>query len=174
MILDIVTLNSANKELLWQNSKSVTDIDTKVKELIENMLDTMYYAKGIGLSAVQVGVLKKIFVIDIPEQTGEPLICINPEIIRSSRDYAEYEEGCLSIPGVTHRIQRPRSIALQYTDLDSKKQELTADDLLATCIQHEYDHLFGKLFIEHAAVKEYKKINKLLEDNNLPPYLKEK
>ena len=167
MIRKLVTIG--DKRLL-QKSKPVAEIDDEIKKLIVDMTETMYAEKGIGLAAVQVGVLKRIFVVDIPQITEEALVFINPVLTKKSRDKAMCEEGCLSVPGLRYQVQRPRSVLVEYQDLDGNKRELTASDLLAVCIQHEYDHLEGVLFIENTREKEHKKINDLLAEHRLPKF----
>ena len=115
------------------------------------MLDTMYDAPGIGLAAIQVGVPKRIIVLDISKdpEKKEPMYFVNPEIISASEKDATYEEGCLSVPGQFAEIDRPDSCIIKYLDYNGNSQELKADGLLATCIQHEMDHLEGKLFVDY-------------------------
>ena len=118
---------------------------------MDDMLATMYAAPGIGLSAVQVGILKRLVVIDISrdEEKKDPIFLINPEITNKSKKTSVYEEGCLSIPGQFAEIERPAECTLKYIDYHGKEKELNADGLLATCIQHEVDHLNGILFIDY-------------------------
>ena len=165
MILDLVTIGSP---ILKEVSKTVQKIDSKILKLTEDMLDTMYYNNGIGLAGVQVGELKRIFVMDVPGYTKEPLICINPVIKKKSKDTLTSKEGCLSIPNFNYDIKRSKSILLEYQDSDGNTQEIVANDLLSICIQHENDHLNGILFIENTMDKEHVFINKLLKENNLP------
>ena len=115
------------------------------------MLETMYAAPGIGLAAVQVGILKRLIVIDISKdkEKKNPIFLINPEIIFKSKKTSIYEEGCLSLPGYFAEIERPEECHIKYIDYDGKKKEMKANGLLATCIQHEIDHLNGKLFIDY-------------------------
>ena len=134
------------------------------------MLETMYAAPGIGLAAVQVGVLKRVVVIDLSkkEEKKTPLFFVNPEIISTSEEQVSYEEGCLSIPNQFAEIKRPNRCHVKYLDYNGKKKDLKADGLLATCIQHEIDHLDGILFIDYLSnlkrkralekVKKYQKM----------------
>jgi peptide deformylase len=137
---------------LKQKSAPVEAITDEIKTLLDNMLDTMYRAGGIGLAAVQVGVHKRLIVADV-EQTddapGKPLKLINPEIISFSEEKRPYNEGCLSFPGQYAEVIRPASIHLRYTDVEGKDQELKAEGLLATCLQHEVDHMNGVTFVDH-------------------------
>ena len=137
--------------LLRKISEPVTSVNNEEKKLMDDMLETMYAAPGIGLAAVQVGVLKRIIVIDLSKD-GEkkaPLFIVNPQITFKSDDLISYEEGCLSIPNQFAEIKRPSSCKVNFLDYNGKKKEISADGLLATCIQHEVDHLNGILFIDH-------------------------
>ena len=137
--------------LLRKVSEPVNSVDTEVKNLMDDMLETMYAAPGIGLAAVQIGVLKRIIVIDLSKdgEKKNPLFIVNPEITFKSNDLISYEEGCLSIPNQFAEVKRPSSCKLNFLDYNGKKKEISADGLLATCIQHEVDHLDGILFIDH-------------------------
>ena len=137
--------------LLRKISEPVTSVNNEEKKLMDDMLETMYAAPGIGLAAVQDGVLKRIIVIDLSKD-GEkktPLFIVNPQITFKSDDLISYEEGCLSIPNQFAEIKRPSSCKVNFLDYNGKKKEISADGLLATCIQHEVDHLNGILFIDH-------------------------
>ena len=137
--------------LLRKVSEPVNSVDTEVKNLMDDMLETMYAAPGIGLAAVQIGVLKRIIVIDLSKdgEKKNPLFIVNPEITFKSNDLISYEEGCLSIPNQFAEVKRPSSCKVNFLDYNGKKKEINADGLLATCIQHEVDHLDGILFIDH-------------------------
>ena len=137
--------------LLRKVSEPVTSVNTEVKNLMDDMLETMYAAPGIGLAAVQVGVLKRIIVIDLSKdgQKKDPLFIVNPQITFKSDKLISYEEGCLSIPNQFAEVKRPSSCKVNFLDYNGKKREMNADGLLATCIQHEVDHLNGVLFIDH-------------------------
>ena len=118
---------------------------------MNDMLETMYAAPGIGLAAVQIGILKRVIVIDLSKE-GEkrkPLFIVNPEITSKSDEFISYEEGCLSIPNQFAEVKRPSSCKINFLDYEGKKKEIDADGLLATCIQHEVDHLNGILFVDH-------------------------
>ncbi|MDO9417752.1 peptide deformylase [Pararhizobium sp.] len=137
--------------LLRDVSRPVESVDAEIRRLAADMLQTMYDAPGIGLAAVQIGVPRRMLVIDIAKEGEEkqPQIFINPEILTSSDERSVYEEGCLSIPDYYAEVERPASITLKHLDGDGKEQVIEADGLLATCLQHEIDHLNGVLFIDH-------------------------
>ena len=146
-ILPIITLPDP---LLRKPSAPVERIDEDVRKLADDMLETMYAAPGVGLAAVQVGVPRRLIVLDTAkdEEPPQPLVLINPEIVALGTEMREHEEGCLSIPDVRIDIERPGSLTVRYLDLEGKPQELAAEGLLATAIQHEIDHLNGKLIID--------------------------
>jgi|TARA_B110000971_G_scaffold219224_1_gene259831 peptide deformylase len=156
---------------LRQVSHQVEKVDDEIRKLMDDMLDTMYHAPGIGLAAIQVGVPKRIIVIDLSkEEEKKPLYFINPKIILKSSNNATYEEGCLSVPGQFAEIDRPDRCQINYLDYYGKQQEVKAEGLLATCIQHEIDHLEGILFIDYLSklkknfiVKKLSKQKKSLE-----------
>ena len=142
---------------------------------MDDMLETMYAAPGIGLAAVQVGILKRLIVIDISKdkEKKNPLFLINPEIVSRSKKTSVYEEGCLSLPGYFAEIERPAECKIEYLNYEGKKSEIDANGLLATCIQHEVDHLNGVLFIDYLSklkkdmivkklVKHKKELNKIV------------
>jgi len=145
-----IILTEPNK-LLRQISKSVEKVGIEERKLMDDMLDTMYDAPGIGLAAVQIGVPKRIIVMDISrdENKKEPRFFVNPVIKNKNEEKAKYEEGCLSVPDQFAEIERPISCDVEYLDYEGKKQLLKAEGLLATCIQHEMDHLEGILFIDY-------------------------
>jgi peptide deformylase len=137
--------------LLRQVSKPVERVDSDIQRLADDMLETMYDAPGIGLAAIQIGVARRMLVIDVAREGEEkqPLVFINPEIVSSSDERSVYEEGCLSIPDYYAEVERPATVGVKYLDRDGKEQTMKADSLLATCLQHEIDHLNGVLFIDH-------------------------
>lgn len=147
-LLDIIKLPDP---VLRKKSAAVEQVDDDLRRLLDAMLETMYEAPGIGLAAIQVGVPKRIITIDTTRDEGprKPLYLINPEILTLSDDRSTYEEGCLSIPDYFAEIERPASARVRYVDYDGKQQELEADELLATVIQHEIDHLNGVLFVDY-------------------------
>ncbi len=137
--------------LLRQVSTSIERVDAELQKLTDDMLETMYEAPGIGLAAIQVGVPRRLLVIDVSKEgeDKQPLVFINPEIIKSSDERSVYEEGCLSIPDYYAEVERPAMVTVKSIDRDGKEQMTEADGLLATCLQHEIDHLNGVLFIDH-------------------------
>jgi len=137
--------------LLRQASKPIEQIDTEIQRLADDMLETMYDAPGIGLAAIQIGVPRRMLVIDVAREGEEkkPLVFINPEIVASSDERSVYEEGCLSIPDYYAEVERPARVTVKHLDRDGKELVTEAEGLLATCVQHEIDHLNGVLFIDH-------------------------
>ena len=138
-------------KLLRQISESVEKVGVDEKKLMDDMLDTMYAAPGIGLAAIQIGIPKRIIVMDISrdENQKEPMYFVNPIIENKNSEKATYEEGCLSVPDQFAEIERPNTCEVEYLDYNGKKKILKAKGLLATCIQHEMDHLEGILFIDY-------------------------
>ncbi|MDE3116669.1 MAG: peptide deformylase [Pseudomonadota bacterium] len=132
-------------------SQPVAGIDAELRTLIADMIETMYDADGIGLAAIQVGAAKRLLVLDIDQKDGgrNPRVFINPVITAASEETAVMEEGCLSVPEIWDEVERPISITVEYLDGDGAPQTLEADGLLATCLQHEMDHLDGVLFLDH-------------------------
>ena len=130
-------------------AKPVAAVDTRLQTLVDDMLETMYEAEGIGLAATQVNVHERLVVIDVSEERDKPLVLINPEITWTSDEKKINNEGCLSVPGIYDDVERALAIKVQALDLDGKMQTHEADGLLAVCIQHEMDHLMGKVFVEY-------------------------
>jgi peptide deformylase len=130
-------------------AKPVQAVDARVKKLIADMLDTMYDANGIGLAATQVDVHERLVVIDVSEQRNAPLVLINPEITWASNEKQVSDEGCLSVPGIYDGVQRAASIKVTALDGEGQSRTLEAEGILAVCIQHEMDHLLGKVFVEY-------------------------
>lgn len=145
--LPIITLPDP---ILRKISTPVEMVDEEVRRLMDDMLETMYAAPGVGLAAIQVGIPKRILVVDVAgeNEAPQPLAMANPEIVRLSDATRVYEEGCLSIPDVRVEIERPASVTVGYVDREGKQRELEADGLLATALQHEINHLDGKLIID--------------------------
>ena len=143
-------LTEPNK-ILRQKSLHVEKVDIEIQKLMDDMLETMYAAPGIGLAAIQVGVPKRVIVLDIAQKEGQknPMFFINPEIIDKSKNNTTYEEGCLSVPGQFAEIDRPDKCYVKYLDYHGQPKEIKAEGMLATCIQHEMDHLEGILFIDY-------------------------
>ncbi len=137
-------------KLLREISLPVENVGKKEQQLMDDMLDTMYAANGIGLAAIQIGVPKNVVVIDLNKDKKKiPMFFVNPKITSKSKSLTKYEEGCLSIPNLFAEIERPSECEIQYLDYFGKEKTLTANGLLATCIQHEVDHLKGILFIDY-------------------------
>jgi len=145
------TILTEPNKILRRKSLPVKKINKEIQILMDDMLETMYAAPGIGLAAIQVGVPKKIIVLDISRDSEKkkPMYFVNPEIVSKSNNNSTYEEGCLSVPGQYAEIDRPDKCHIRYLDYYGKKKELKAEGLLATCIQHEMDHLEGILFIDY-------------------------
>ena len=141
---------TAPNKLLRKISLPVENVGKKEQQLMDDMLDTMYAANGIGLAAIQIGVPKNVVVIDLNKDNKKiPMFFVNPKITSKSKSLTKYEEGCLSIPNLFAEIERPSECEIQYLDYFGKEKTLTANGLLATCIQHEVDHLKGILFIDY-------------------------
>jgi peptide deformylase len=132
-------------------SKTVETVDSAILRLADDMIESMYAASGVGLAAVQIGVPKRLIVMDLAKKGGEkePKIYINPKILWSSDDTAVCEEGCLSVPDIWEEVERPAQIRAEYLDGEGKRVVIEAEGLLATCLQHEMDHLEGVLFVDH-------------------------
>ena len=162
-VRDILILPDKRLRLL---SKPVAKIDAATKQLVEDMFDTMYDAPGIGLAAIQIGEPRRIVTMDLAkkDEPKEPQVFINPELISKSGDKNTHEEGCLSIPEYYEEVERPAAVRFRYLDLDGQQHEIDAEGLLATCIQHEIDHLDGVLFIDH--------ISKLKRDRVITKFTK--
>ena len=151
---------------LRQVSEPVKRVDTGIRTLVDDMFETMYKAPGIGLAAIQVGVAKRVIVLDLSkkEDDHEPQVFVNPEITWASEEKTTREEGCLSIPEYYEEVERPSKVKVKYLDLDGKAHEVEADGLFATCLQHEIDHINGVLFIDH--------ISKLKRDRVIKKFTK--
>ncbi len=166
-IRDILT---APDPRLRQKSRPVETVDEAVRALMDDMLETMHAAPGIGLAAIQVGVPLRVIVMDLAGEDEEPapLYFVNPEILDPSEETSVYEEGCLSVPEFFEEVERPACCRVRYLDYDGTSQILDAEGLLATCIQHEIDHLEGVLFIDHISrLKRERILRKLKKDQKL-------
>ena len=151
-------------------STDVEQVTGEIRALIADMADSMYAADGIGLAAIQIGVAKRVLVIDLDQKDGKrnPRAFINPKITWASEETAVFEEGCLSVPEIWDDVERPARIRCEYLDIDGNKQTLEADGMLATCLQHEIDHLNGVLFIDHLSrLKRSMAIRKLTKAKKL-------
>ena len=147
----IKTIITEPNKILRQKSKPVETVGEEERNIMDDMLETMYHANGIGLAAIQIGIPKRIIVMDISKnkEKKNPMYFVNPIIKNKNSEKSTYEEGCLSVPNYFAEIDRPKKCEVDYLDYDGKKKTLSADGLLATCIQHEIDHLEGILFIDY-------------------------
>ena len=158
--------------VLKQKTEKVEKVDNEIKKLLDDMLETMYASNGCGLAAPQIGVSKRIVVIDIAHEDEEPnpIYMVNPQIIWKSEEKVCGEEGCLSVPGQRAEVERFASVKIKYLDYDGKEQELLAEDFLAIAVQHELDHLDGVLYIDHLSRLKrqmlLKKLEKLRKENS--------
>lgn len=153
--------------MLRKVSAPIGDITPEIRKLADDMLETMYDAPGIGLAAIQIGEPVRLVTLDVSkkaeegeEQQREPMVLINPEVTWRSEELSSYEEGCLSIPEYYEEVERPARVKVSYRDIDGKAQEIEADGLLATCLQHEIDHLNGVLFIDYLSRLKRDRVNK--------------
>ena len=160
-----LAIHKLGHQALRETGSRISKVDEKIRDLARDMLRSMYSAKGIGLAGPQVGVQKRILVIDldIENPTNPPLVLINPEIIGTSASIETYEEGCLSIPGVYLDVIRPSEVKISYSDDMGRPKKMNADGLMARCIQHEIDHLNGVLFVDRVTSEE--SLIKELKDN---------
>ncbi len=163
---DIIILPDKRLRL---KSEPVKAIDAELRALIDDMFETMYDAPGIGLAAIQIGVPRRVITMDLArkDEAKKPQVFINPEVTWFADETSTYEEGCLSIPEYYEEVVRPQAVKVKFLDRDGKQQEIAADGLLATCLQHEIDHLNGVLFIDHISklkrdmvMKKFKKAQK--------------
>jgi peptide deformylase len=130
-------------------AKPVKEVDARIRALIQDMLETMYDANGIGLAATQVDVHERVVVIDTSEERDQPLVLVNPEIVWASEEKQVGDEGCLSVPGIYDGVERSTAVTVRAADAEGKVRDIQAEGLLAVCIQHEMDHLLGKVFVEY-------------------------
>jgi peptide deformylase len=137
---------------LHKVAKPVAAVDDRIRKLAADMAQTMYEAPGVGLAATQVDVHERVVVIDVSEEKNDLRVLINPEIISQSDDQNTYEEGCLSVPGVYDEVDRPARVRVRALNLEGESYEFDADGLLAVCVQHEIDHLNGKVFVQHLSM----------------------
>ena len=139
-------------------AKKVAKVDRAIEQITKDMLETMYDAPGIGLAATQVNIHQRIIVIDLSEEKNQPQVFINPEITIIDEELSEHEEGCLSVPGFSETVRRPSKVLVKALNQKGDAFELECDDLLATCIQHEVDHLNGKLFVDYLSMLKRQRI----------------
>jgi peptide deformylase len=147
-------------------AQPVTSFDANLHRLIDDMFETMYEAPGIGLAATQINVHKQLIVIDISEDKNEPLVFINPSLQIVDQTLSEYDEGCLSVPGFYETVSRPSQVRVKFLDRDGNASEMIVEGLLATCIQHEMDHLNGKLFVDYLSTLKRQRIRSKLEKSH--------
>ncbi len=180
--MTIIPVIIAPDSRLKQKSEPVEKVDNNIRKLMDDMLKTMYHSNGIGLAAVQIGVHKRVLVMDLKwgssrykeedeeKQTPEPIFLANPEIIYESEEINLYEEGCLSFPGQYANVERPKQVKVKYLDYNGVEQIIDCDELLATCIQHEIDHLDGIVFVDHISKLKreliIRKLKKQQKDNS--------
>lgn len=169
----ILPIIIAPDERLKIKSAPVEKVDNELREFIADMFDTMYHEKGIGLAAVQVGVHKRVLVADVSWRDedgsiGEQHVMINPEIVETSAELNVYKEGCLSLPDQFADVTRPKGLRVRFMDMEGKQQEMELDGLLATCVQHEIDHLNGIIFVDHtSALKRDMILRKLTKQKKM-------
>jgi len=147
--MDLLTILQYPDPRLYTVAKPVAAVDERVRALVAAMFETMYASNGVGLAATQVDVHERIIVMDISEERNQPLALINPEIVRHSAENKEWEEGCLSVPGIYDKVTRPATVRVRALDAQGQPFEMDADGLTAVCIQHEMDHLLGKVFVDY-------------------------
>lgn len=160
--MSILTILEFPDKRLRTVAEEVTQVDDSIRTLVDDMLETMYAAKGVGLAATQVNVHKRVIVMDVSEDKNEPICLINPKIVEQCGT-EESEEGCLSVPGFFEKVSRAEKIKVKALNRDGESFELDADDLLAVCIQHEMDHLQGKLFVDYLSTFKRNRIKHKLE-----------
>ncbi len=161
--MSILTILEFPDPRLRTVASPVTEVNAEIRQLIDDMFATMYDAPGIGLAATQVNVHKQIVVMDISEDQSDPLVFINPEVTVLEEATLPYDEGCLSVPGFYETVERPANISVKALDRDGQPFTLEPDGLLAICIQHELDHLKGKLFVDYLSPVKRQRIRKKLE-----------
>jgi peptide deformylase len=145
-------------------ARPVQAVDARIRGLVADMLETMYDANGIGLAATQVDVHERVVVIDVSEERNQPLVLVNPEIVWASEDRQVGDEGCLSVPGIYDGVERSSAIRVRALDAEGQAREISAEGILAVCIQHEMDHLMGKVFVEYLSPLKRNRIkNKMLK-----------
>lgn len=168
-IREILTVPDPRLKLV---SKPVDAVGDELRDLMDDMVETMYAADGIGLAAIQVGVDKRVIVMDLTDERTTPSFFVNPVITPLTDDLKPYQEGCLSIPDVYDSVERPKQVKVEFLDYDGERRELIAEDLFAVCIQHEMDHLEGVVFIDYLSrlkrERAVKKVQKLVKQRGDP------
>ncbi|MEC4749500.1 peptide deformylase [Methylomicrobium sp. Wu6] len=160
--MSILTILEFPDERLRKKAEKVRTVDDSIRKLVDDMLETMYESRGVGLAATQVNVHKRVIVMDVSEEKNAPICLINPEIVEKD-GVEESEEGCLSVPGFFEKVQRAEHVRVRALNRDGQPFELEANDLLAVCVQHEMDHLEGKLFVDYLSPLKRQRIKKKLE-----------
>jgi len=160
---ELLTLLRYPDPRLHKVAKPVAVVDDRIRSLIARMLATMYEAKGIGLAATQVDVHERLIVIDVSEERNQPMVLINPELLWASEEMRKGEEGCLSVPGIYDGVERSVAVRVRALDSEGQTREIEADGLLAVCIQHEMDHLRGKVFVEYLSPLKRNRIKTKLQ-----------
>lgn len=150
---------------LRTKAKPVEQVNDEIRQLVKDMLETMYAAPGIGLAASQVDRHIQLIVMDLSEEKNEPRVFINPSVTPLTEELQPYEEGCLSVPQVFDKVERPAQVRIDFLDLEGKQQSVNADGLLAVCIQHEMDHLDGKLFVDYLSPLKRQRIREKISKN---------
>lgn len=167
-VRDILTVPDPRLKLV---SKPVAGVDDDLRALMDDMVETMYAADGIGLAAIQVGVDKRVIVMDLSDERNDPKYYVNPVITPLTEDLKPYSEGCLSVPDVFDEVERPKRVKVEYLDYDGEQREEIAEDLFAVCIQHEMDHLEGIVFIDYLSRlkrdRAVKKVQKLVKSRQV-------
>lgn len=148
---------------LHKKAKPVAEVDDRIRRLVRDMADTMYEAPGVGLAATQVDVHERVIVIDVSEEGNDLLVLINPEITWKSDERKVFEEGCLSVPGIYDEVERAEQIRFKALDVNGQRYEMEAEGLLAVCVQHEMDHLEGKVFVEYLSTLKQNRIKTKLK-----------
>ena len=147
-------------------AKPVTEFNDTLQKLVEDMLETMYEAPGIGLAATQINHHERVIVIDVSEDKDQPLVLINPEVTVLDEELGSYDEGCLSVPGFYETVERPKKVKISAKNQFGEEQDIDADELLAVCVQHEIDHLDGKLFVDYISPLKRNRIRNKLEKSH--------
>ncbi len=162
----VLRIEQLGAEVLRRRADDVAEVDDKLRMLVEDMFETMYDAEGIGLAGPQVGIARRVIVVDVHEPASQPIALINPRIVESGSDHDKADEGCLSIPGLAAAVSRPERVVVEGLDAGGHPVRIEADGLLARCLQHEIDHLDGVLFIDHLSPLKRNMLLKRWTKNN--------
>jgi peptide deformylase len=161
--MSLLTILEFPDPRLRRKAAPVEQVDDALREILDSMIETMYHAKGIGLAATQVNVHKRMLVIDVSEDSSDPMVFVNPEITVLDPEPLGHEEGCLSVPGFYEMVSRPRKVRINALDRRGEPFETEAEGILAVCVQHEIDHLDGKLFVDYVSALKRERIKSKLE-----------